>query len=243
LTHKKAFNTYSFANLRTTHPLFIRTTRSIPLYGIGLARWITEHPIVQGRKPRWVCIHLDYAYGVGVCDGFKRAYGQVGEEIGRVPVRLKQVNMKREILQLAKLKPDFALAVLLGGEFDVFVRDYYRFKVHENIPVVSTGAIAVPTRLLSYEKTLGKYGTGVSILNAVAYVAEIENPVNQRFVTQYQQTYGALPNQWAMWAYDGGRLLVKALIKLQGKWDGTKVVEYIKTLSYIIPVSRPKSPV
>lgn len=125
--------------LRTPNPLFLRLTYSTPLMSTALARWVEENPVAPGKKPRWACIHADYVWGVGMCDGFKRAYAHVGEEIGRVPVPFKTLNKKKEIVQLAKLKPDFAVAAFTGAEAEVFFKDYYRFKVHEKIPLgVST---------------------------------------------------------------------------------------------------------
>lgn len=40
-----------------------------------------------------------------------------------------------------------------------------------------------------------------------------------------------------MWGYDAGRLLLKALTKTQGTWDGDgrQVVELMKTLPYTSP--------
>ncbi len=225
------------SKLRTKHPLFIRIGRSVPLLSTGLAQWLIDNPIVSSRKPQWACIHADYGYGVGVCDGFKRAYEDKGEEVGRIPVPLKTLNKKKEIVQLTKLtpKPDFALAVFVGAEAEVFFRDYYRFKVHEKIPVLALFTAVTPGRLRSYEKTLDKYGTAVGLVTATAYLASIDNPANHEFVAQYQKAYNGSPSVASMWGYDTGRLLVKALVRLQGKWDGAKVVHLMKTLSYTSP--------
>ncbi len=223
------------AKIRTTHPLFIRLSRSNPLLSAGLARWLAENPIVSGANPRWACIHSDYVYGVGVCNGFKQVYEQTGDEIGRVPIPLKTINKKKESVQLSKLKPDFALAVFLGAEADTFYRDYYRFKVNEKIPLVALFTAVTPKRLKSYEKTLAKYGTGVGLITATDYTPTASNPANQHFVAQYKKAYNALPDSLAMRGYDGGRLFVKALVELQGKWDGHKVVHLMKTLPYTSP--------
>jgi ABC-type branched-subunit amino acid transport system substrate-binding protein len=75
--------------LRDTHPLFLRTSFSNQHAGIGLALWTKEHPVVPSTKPRWACIHADYAAGPDFCNGFALVYKQIGEEIGRVPVPFK----------------------------------------------------------------------------------------------------------------------------------------------------------
>lgn len=58
---------------------------------------------------------------------------------------------------------------------------------------------------------------------------------NQRFIALYQQTYNTRPSAFAMWGYDGGRLLIKALVKLQDQWDGPQVVQLMKTLPLMSP--------
>lgn len=225
------------SKLRTDHPLFLRISRSVPLLSTALGHWLKERPPVSKATPKWACIHADYSYGVGVCDGFKNAYGQAGEEVGRVPVPLKTTNKKKEIIQLAKLnpKPDFALAVFVGAEAEVFFRDAYRFKLNERMPLVALFTAVTPQRLKSYEKTLDQYGTGLDLVTTSPYTATAANEANQRFVTQYQETYKELPITQSMWGYDTGRLLVRALATLKGKWDGAKVVELMKTLPYKSP--------
>src|SRR5262249_1534095 len=63
--------------LRNTHPLFLRTSWSNQHAGIGLALWVKEHPVVPNTKPRWVCIHADYAAGPDFCNGFALLYKQI----------------------------------------------------------------------------------------------------------------------------------------------------------------------
>ncbi len=223
------------AKLRTTHPLFIRTTRSVPLMSIAVARWLEEHPIVSISKPRWACVHSDYVYGVGICNAFKKAYSHIGEEIGRVPVPLKTISKKKEILQLAKLEPDFAFSVFTAAECDLFMNNFYRFKLHKKIPMIVIGSCTSPRRLQAYKKTLDQYDTGIGLYSVIDYTPIADNPPNVRFVDRYKQIYNSLPDYSAMRAYDAGRLLMKALVELQGKWDGMKVVHLMKTMPYVSP--------
>ena len=229
--------TSTTSKLRTKHALFLRVARSIPLLSAALARWVIAHPLAPDKKkPRWACIHLDYVWGVGICDGFKNAYGETGEEIARIPVPFKTVNKKKEILQLAKLNPDFAVAAMTGEEAEIFFRDYYRFKVHKKVPTVSLYQAVTPKRLQSYEKTLDKYGTTIGLITASAYESVIDNPVNRHFVTLYQKAHDRLPDAFAMWGYDGGRLLIKTLVELDGQWDGEQFVQRMKA----VPLKSPR---
>src|SRR5262249_39169258 len=55
-------------------------------------------------------------------------------------------------------------------------------------------------------------------------------------VRLYQDEYKTPPSHFAMSAYDAGRLLVKALTQLEGRWDSVQVVHQMKTL----PLSSPR---
>ncbi|MDH3601270.1 MAG: ABC transporter substrate-binding protein, partial [Candidatus Tectomicrobia bacterium] len=171
---------------RRQHPLFIRITNDVRNYVLPLASWLKQHPVVLVDRPRWACIYTDYRYGVSVCDNFKRAYQDVGEEIGRVPVPFKTVSKKKEIVQLAKLKPDFAVAAFVGDEAVLFLQDFYRFKVHQRFPLVMPGQVFSSQLLPKLEATLAQYGTAVGVLNALPYTPTLENDANQRFVALYQ---------------------------------------------------------
>jgi branched-chain amino acid transport system substrate-binding protein len=224
------------SELRNTHPLFLRTTFSNQHAGIGLALWIKEHPVVPSTKPRWACIHADLAAGPDFCNGFALLYKQIGEEIGRVPVPFKTLEKKPQLVQLAKLQPDFAFAFFAGAEAAVFVQDYYRFKIHEKIPLLAPGDIVTGQLLQFYEKTLDQYGTAIGVLSALHWAVDLENQENHTFVGLYQDEYQTPPSHFAMSAYDAGRLLVKALTQLEGRWDGVQLVQQMKTL----PLSSPR---
>src|SRR5215475_7644355 len=155
------------SELRNTHPLFLRTSFSNQHAGIGLALWIKEHPVVPSTKPRWACIHADYAAGTDYCNGFALLYKQIGEEIGRVPVPFKTLEKKPQLVELSKLQPDFAFAFFAGAEAAVFVQDYYRLKIQEKIPLLISGFAMTGQLLQTYEKTLDQYGTAVGVLNAL----------------------------------------------------------------------------
>jgi len=67
------------------------------------------------------------------------------------------------------------------------------------------------------------------------YTPELENEANKRFITQFQKAYHRPPGLIEMRGYDTGRLLIKALAKLQGIWNGPQVVQLMKTLPVISP--------
>ncbi len=168
-----------------------------------------------------------------MCDGFRVEYHQVGEDLGRVSVPFKTINLTKEIVQLKKLQPDFVLATVLGSQAVLFFQTYYRFKMHQHIPLVALGVHSLVPYL---EKTLQEYDTGVGLLNVSSWSLASENQASQHFVARYHQTYNERPSELALYGYDAGRLLVKALTHLQGRWDGQQVVHLMKTL----PVTSPR---
>ena len=154
------------SELRTTHPLFLRTSFSNQHAGLGLALWMKEHPVVPSTKPRWACIHAALA-GPDFCNGFALLYKQIGEEIGRISVPYKSLETKPQLVQLAKLQPDFAFAFFGGADAAVFVQDYYRFKIHEKIPLLAPGDLVTGQLRQFYEKTLDEHGTAMGVLSAL----------------------------------------------------------------------------
>ncbi|MDM8550665.1 ABC transporter substrate-binding protein [Desulfobacterales bacterium HSG2] len=224
-------------NLRTENPLFLRTTYSNHQIGYGLGLWMRNHPVAasQKKKARWACIYTNYQAGVELCDGFKMGYEGVGEEVGRIAVPVNTSKKSEYLIQLSKLRPSVAFAFFVGVELELFLQDYYRFGLNKKIPLGMAGAVLSPKVLQSAEKTLGQYGTAVGITNADSWNVGLDNAENRLFVKRYQQKYGKLPPTFAMNGYDTGRLLVKALVKLDGKWDAEQVVRLMKTLPLISP--------
>lgn len=115
------------------------------------------------------------------------------------------------------------------------MQDYYRFKLHEKIPLLVGGPAVTGQWLQHYEKTLDQYGTAIGVLSSSYWGVQLENQENQRFVALYREEYDAPPSGFAMTAYDAGRLLVRALIQLEGRWDGVQVVQQMKSLPLLSP--------
>ncbi len=224
--------------LRTSNPLFLRTTFSVYQFSLGLAHWIETHPYehIQSEKPRWACIYSGYQAGLDVCEGFKLGYGDIGEEVGRIPVPLKTMNKQKYLINLSMLKPDFALVFFIELEAESFIRDYYRFNVHEKTPLLALGNVLIPPLLNIYEKTLDQYGTAIGITSTAHWDAALENQANQDFVSLYRKTYGNLPSVYAVHGFDTGRLLVKTLAELNGKWEQDKAMHLMRTLPVISPL-------
>jgi ABC-type branched-subunit amino acid transport system substrate-binding protein len=108
-------------------------------------------------------------------------------------------------------------------------------KIHEKIPLLAPGDIVTGQWLQLYEKTLDQYGTAIGVLSALHWAVELENQENKTFVGLYQEEYKAPPRHYAMSSYDAGRLLVKALTQLEGRWNGMQVVHQMKTLPLASP--------
>jgi len=222
--------------LRTTHPLFLRTSAQLAHASLSLSLWLKEHPLVTTPKPRWACIHANYATGIDACEAFKLGYGAIGEEVGRVPVPFKTVNKKLHLMQLADLQPEFAMSFFSGTEARIFIQDYYRFALHTRIPLV-TAYTAVTNQLLHiYAQSVPQYGTAVGVLSAAHWVEDLPNAENQKFIALYQQAYSDMPSLYALHGYDTGRLLIRALAQLHGVWHGAQVVQLMKTL----PLNSPR---
>lgn len=214
--------------IRSTNPLFLRTTFSAYQITIGLTAWLKNHPVKPstGAPLKWACAHMDF--GVEFCDGFKLGYEPMGQEAGRVSVPYNTANMQPYLIGVSKLQPDFTFAFFAGLENELFVKGYYQFGMQKKAPLTMLGTVLTPLVLKNFEATLDQYNTGVGILNASPWFPKLNNPENTLFLAQYQQAYGTPPGVYAVHGYDTGRMLVNALAQLQGKWDALKVMELLR---------------
>ncbi len=231
------FGAAATPNLKVQSPLFLRTSYVAYQPSIALSLWLRENPPVDKEKPTWACIYADYIVGVQFCDGFKLGYEPYGVEVGRVPVPFKTLDKSPQLIQLAKLKPDFAFAFFAGSEAQVFIADYYRFKLQNRIQLTGPGFLVEPGLLRKYEQTIDPYNTSVGLLSATYWSHDLDNETNRNFVKLYQIEYGRIPTTLAVHGYDTGTLLVKAISQMQGEWDGEQLVALMRTL----PVNSPRT--
>jgi branched-chain amino acid transport system substrate-binding protein len=161
----------------------------------------------KGYK-RMVIMAPNYQGGKDVLNGFKRYYK--GQLIDEVYTQLNQQDYSAEIAQLQTRNPDAIFIFYPGGMGINFIKQFQQAGMLGKYPLIASGAID-GTNL----PALGETALGVMI--GTHWGPDLNNPVNKKFVADFEKRYGRIPSQYAQQSYDGALLLDSAIRKVGGK--------------------------
>jgi branched-chain amino acid transport system substrate-binding protein len=159
-----------------------------------------------------VLIAPNYQAGKDSMAGFKRHFkGEIVEEIFN---QVNQLDFAAEIAKIASLKPDAVFAFEPGGMGVNFVKQYAQAGLAGKIPFLSAFTVDETTLPATQDAALG-------LLGGSQWAPNLDNPVNKRFVADYEKDYGKVPAMYAAQGYDAA-LLIDAAIKAgrQGRGQG-----------------------
>jgi branched-chain amino acid transport system substrate-binding protein len=153
-----------------------------------------------------VLIAPNYQAGKDSMAGFKRHFkGEVIEEIFN---QVNQLDFSAEIAKIATLKPDAVFAFEPGGMGVNFVKQYTQAGLNGKIPFLSAFTVDETTLPATQDAAVG-------LLGGSQWAPNLDNPVNKRFVADYEKEYGKVPAMYAAQGYDAA-LLIDAAIKAAG---------------------------
>ncbi|MGA8116609.1 MAG: ABC transporter substrate-binding protein [Actinocatenispora sp.] len=179
--------------------------------GAALGRYMKEH--VDG--PVYV-IGPDYQGGHDELGGFVDAFTKAGGKLanpGGKPDWTPFPNTTNFAPYLNKIKQTGAKAVFTfyaGGPAIGFVQQYKQF-VGNDIPLYAAGFLTEGS-VLGAEQDAAK-----GVYTSMNYAADLDNPANRAFASEYQKTYSVDPTTYAMSSWDAGILLDKAIGSIDGE--------------------------
>ena len=150
----------------------------------------------------------NYPAGKDSLRGFKRFYQ--GKPIAEVYTKLGQKDYAAEIAAIQSAKPDAVFFFLPGGMGISFIKQYNQAGLTKEIPLFGP-AFSFDQTILS---AVGKAALGV--MNSSQWNKDIDNPSNQRFVSDFKKTYDRLPSLYASQGYDAARLISSAIKAVGG---------------------------
>ena len=165
-----------------------------------------KHMQDKGVK-RIVLLAPNYPAGRDAINGVKRYYkGTVVEEIS---TRVGQLDYAAEIAQIRSLQADALYIFLPGGMGINFIKQYAQSGLMQRTPLFAPAFSAD-------QDTIGAVGEAmVGVMNSTHWYSEMNNPVNLRFVKDFQKEYGRLPTLYASQGYDAA-LFIDAAVKASG---------------------------
>lgn len=153
-----------------------------------------------------VLIAPNYQAGKDSMAGFKRHFkGEIVEEIFN---QVNQLDFAAEIAKIASLKPDAVFAFEPGGMGVNFVKQYAQAGLAGKIPFLSAFTVDETTLPATQDAAVG-------LLGGSQWAPNLDNPVNKKFVADFEKDYGKVPAMYAAQGYDAA-LLIDAAIKAAG---------------------------
>jgi branched-chain amino acid transport system substrate-binding protein len=150
----------------------------------------------------------NYQAGKDALAGVKRYFK--GEIVGEVYTTLNQPDYAAELAQLRAAKPEAVFAFYPGGMGINFVKQYAQMGLKAEIPFYAP-AFTVDHTILPAQ---GEAALG--IVNSSFWSPDLPNPVNRKFVADFQQTYGRVPSLYAAQGYDAALFIDKAVHSVGG---------------------------
>jgi branched-chain amino acid transport system substrate-binding protein len=150
----------------------------------------------------------NYAAGRDVLAGFKRFYK--GSIAGEVYTGLSQLDFAAELAQLRAANPSAVFAFYPGGLGINFVRQYSQAGLKDRFPLYTSYTIDNTT-------LRGIGDDAIGLIRTSFWDEDSNNPVNKRFVADFEKRFGRTPADYAGQAYDTIMLLDSAVREVKGR--------------------------
>jgi branched-chain amino acid transport system substrate-binding protein len=170
------------------------------------AEVVGKYATDKGYK-RVIGMAPNYQAGKDFIAGFKRYFK--GEVIDEIYTPLNQPDFSAELAQVAAKNPDAVYVFYPGGLGVNFVRQYKQAGLAGKVPLLSTSTTDGSTLPAQKEDALG-------VISGTFWGPDFNNPVNTKFVDDFEKKYGRIPSQYAAQSYDAALLLDSAIAKVKG---------------------------
>jgi branched-chain amino acid transport system substrate-binding protein len=176
------------------------------------AEVVGKYATDKGYK-RVIGMAPNYQAGKDFIAGFKRYYK--GEVIDEIYTPLNQPDFSAELAQVAAKNPDAVYVFYPGGLGVNFVRQYKQAGLLGKVPLLSTSTTDGSTLPAQKDDALG-------VISGTFWGPDFDNPVNRKFVDDFEKKYGRIPSQYAAQSYDAALLLDSAIGKVKGNVSDKK---------------------
>ena len=151
------------------------------------AEVVGKYATDKGYK-RVIGMAPNYQAGKDFIAGFKRFYK--GEVIDEIYTPLNQPDFSAELAQVAAKNPDAVYVFYPGGLGVNFVRQYKQAGLLGKIPLLSSSTTDGSTLPAQKDDALG-------VISGTFWGPDFNNPVNQKFVDEFEKKYNRIPSQYA----------------------------------------------
>jgi branched-chain amino acid transport system substrate-binding protein len=201
---------------RKANPWFLRATSTSAQCSYPIADYAAK----QLKYKRIACIADDFAYGHELIGGFHKVFEDAGGTV--VQKLFSPLNAPDYGSYIAQLKGgiDAVFLGFAGGNGFRFFKQYNEYGMKTPILGGMTAFDEVAVR------NMGDYALGA--ISSCWYTAQLDNPINKRFVATYVKENNYDPGQYASGTYLYGEVLAAAIGALKGKIEDKNA--FIKAL-------------
>lgn len=158
----------------------------------------------------------NYPAGKDALAGFKRYFK--GEIASEAYTPLSQLDYGAELSKMRASGADAVYIFLPGGLGINFIKQFVGAGLSKDMTLFGPGFSADEDVIRAVgEPMLGMF-------NSSQWAHDMQNPVNKRFVADFQKDYGRLPTLYASQGYDAARLMDAAVRDVKGKLDDKDAV-------------------
>jgi branched-chain amino acid transport system substrate-binding protein len=186
------------------NPFFFVSSWPSEAYSEAAGQYITS----KGIK-NVLFLAPNYQGGKDAATGFKRYYK--GKLVDEMYTKLGQLDYAAELSQIRAAKPEALYVFLPGGMGVNFIKQFVAAGMSKDIQLV------VPL-WGSDQDIIRAVGDPMLGLFSVAHWSiDFDNPVNRKFVAEFEKEYKRLPTGYAASGYDTALLMDAAIRKVKGK--------------------------
>ncbi|CAM5448295.1 ABC transporter substrate-binding protein [Alcaligenes faecalis] len=180
------------------HPNFFSVSWQNEDIPAAMGKYVTDQ-----AHTKVYLIAPNYPGGRESIEGFKRLFkGEIADE---VYVKVGQMDYAAELAQMRASGADAVFFFLPGGMGVSFIKQLINSGLSTQLAVYTPGFSADQDTIAA----IGESMKGMA--NAAQWSPDLDNPVNKRFVADFEKTYGRLPSMYASQGYDAALLLDGAL--------------------------------
>lgn len=150
----------------------------------------------------------NYQAGRDAVAGFKREFEGHGTIAGEILTQLNQPDYSAEIAQVAASGAEALFIFLPGGMGVNFVKQYASSGV--GLPLYSGSTVDGTTLPAIGEEMMDGYSS------PNFWAPDMDTPVNQRFMADFEPKYGYIPSVYAAQGYDAAALIDSAIRAVDG---------------------------
>jgi len=185
------------------NPFFFASSWPSEAYSEAAGQYVTD----RGFKSV-LFLAPNYQGGKDAANGFKRYYK--GKLVDEMYTKLGQLDYAAELAQIRAAKPEALYVFLPGGMGINFIKQFVASGMSRDIQLVVPlwGSDQDIIRAVG-DPMLGLFSVG-------HWTIDLDNPVNRKFVAEFEQEYKRLPTGYAASGYDTALLLDAAIRKVKG---------------------------